>query len=55
MLNYGSWERVFPATICTQELGQFHSPLCTGMPGESWSQGSALTPKLKVRLQFSLQ
>jgi hypothetical protein len=26
-----SWDRVLPASICTQEVGLFHSPLCTGL------------------------
>ena len=24
-----NWDKVLPASVCTQELGLFHSPLCT--------------------------
>ena len=27
---WSSWDRVLPVAICIQELGPFHSPLCTG-------------------------
>ena len=28
--RWNSWDKVRPASICTQELGLFHSPLYTG-------------------------
>jgi hypothetical protein len=40
---WSSWDRVLPASMCTQELGIFHSLMCTVMPGESWYPRSADT------------
>ena len=48
-----SWEKVLSASICTQKLGLYHSPLCTGPArGELVSREGSDSQTQRQDLQF---